>query len=104
MLGISSRGSTTLIGPLERVPLTAVPALPLGHGEGDALHTNVPTTDTRILPGGPAYQTDVGMTGPYDSACRFAAKERRRPELHAVIVTVDETTGKAAAIHRYTVS
>ena len=29
-------------------------------------HTHVPTADTRILPGGTAYQTDVGMTGPYD--------------------------------------
>src|SRR5689334_12308423 len=30
-------------------------------------HTHVPTADTRILPGGMAYQTDCGMTGPYDS-------------------------------------
>ncbi len=30
-------------------------------------HTHVPTADTRILPKGTAYQTDVGMTGPYDS-------------------------------------
>ncbi|MGI9102359.1 MAG: TIGR00282 family metallophosphoesterase [Terriglobales bacterium] len=30
-------------------------------------HTHIPTADTRILPGGTAYQTDVGMTGPYDS-------------------------------------
>src|SRR5262249_47833213 len=30
-------------------------------------HTHVPTADERILPGGTAYQTDVGMTGPYDS-------------------------------------
>src|SRR5262252_2299714 len=30
-------------------------------------HTHVPTADTRILPGGTAYQTDAGMTGPYDS-------------------------------------
>jgi hypothetical protein len=27
-------------------------------------HTHVPTADTRILPGGTAYQTDCGMTGP----------------------------------------
>lgn len=27
-------------------------------------HTHVPTCDTRILPGGTAYVTDVGMTGP----------------------------------------
>src|SRR2546423_3711106 len=30
-------------------------------------HTHVPTADDRVLPGGLAYQTDVGMTGPYDS-------------------------------------
>lgn len=30
-------------------------------------HTHVPTADARLLPGGTAYQTDVGMTGPYDS-------------------------------------
>ena len=30
-------------------------------------HTHVPTADQRVLPGGTAYQTDVGMSGPYDS-------------------------------------
>ena len=30
-------------------------------------HTHIPTADTRILPGGTAYQTDAGMTGPYHS-------------------------------------
>jgi len=30
-------------------------------------HTHVPTADERVLPGGTAYQTDVGMSGPYDS-------------------------------------
>ncbi|HEV2113060.1 MAG TPA: TIGR00282 family metallophosphoesterase, partial [Terriglobales bacterium] len=30
-------------------------------------HTHVPTADERVLPKGTAYQTDVGMTGPYDS-------------------------------------
>ena len=30
-------------------------------------HTHIPTADERILAGGTAYQTDVGMTGPYDS-------------------------------------
>ena len=29
-------------------------------------HTHVQTADERILPGGTAYITDVGMTGPYD--------------------------------------
>lgn len=30
-------------------------------------HTHIPTADTRILPGGTAYQTDAGMCGDYDS-------------------------------------
>lgn len=30
-------------------------------------HTHVPTADERVLPNGTGYQTDVGMTGPYDS-------------------------------------
>ena len=30
-------------------------------------HTHVPTADERVLPGGTAYQTDVGMSGPFDS-------------------------------------
>src|SRR3569833_3289364 len=30
-------------------------------------HTHIPTADTRVLPGGTAYQTDCGMTGPYQS-------------------------------------
>src|SRR6202046_205163 len=30
-------------------------------------HTHIPTADTPILAGGTAYQTDVGMSGPYDS-------------------------------------
>jgi calcineurin-like phosphoesterase len=30
-------------------------------------HTHVQTNDARVLPGGTAYMTDVGMTGPRDS-------------------------------------
>src|SRR5438445_569349 len=30
-------------------------------------HTHIPTADERVLPGGTAYITDVGMSGPYDS-------------------------------------
>lgn len=29
-------------------------------------HTHVPTLDAKVLPGGTAYVTDIGMTGPYD--------------------------------------
>ncbi|HWQ53203.1 MAG TPA: TIGR00282 family metallophosphoesterase [Bryobacteraceae bacterium] len=82
-------------------------------------HTHIPTADTRILPGGTAYQTDAGMTGPYDSVIgvrkeiifqRFLTalpvrmeSAKGNPELHSVIVAVDETTGKAVEIRRHTV-
>jgi metallophosphoesterase (TIGR00282 family) len=82
-------------------------------------HTHVPTADTKILDRGTAYQTDVGMTGPYESIIgvkkdavlqRFLTSlpirmeaAKRDPQLHAVIVGVDETTGKAVSVKRYTV-
>jgi metallophosphoesterase (TIGR00282 family) len=82
-------------------------------------HTHVPTADTRILPGGAAYQTDCGMTGPYRSVIgvdtdivlrRFLTAlpvrmeaSRLGPELHAVIVDVDEATGKARAVRRHAI-
>jgi len=83
-------------------------------------HTHVPTADTRILPGGTAYQTDCGMTGPYESVIgvdigiiiqRFLTglpvrmeSARKGAELHAVIVDVDEATGKARAMRRHTIN
>src|SRR5579862_908034 len=82
-------------------------------------HTHIPTADSRILPGGTAYQTDVGMTGPYDSVIgvkkelilqRFLTSlpvrmeaARGAPELHAVILEVDDSTGKAISIRRHTI-
>ena len=82
-------------------------------------HTHVPTADTRILPGGTAYQTDAGMTGPYESVIgvkteiviqRFLSALPVRmeaakgcPELHSVIVDVDEESGKARSLRRHTV-
>src|SRR5271169_3366565 len=82
-------------------------------------HTHIPTADTRVLPGGSAYQTDCGMTGPYDSVIgvrkdvileRFltAMPVRMEPakgsaELHSVIVEVDDASGKAVQIRRHTV-
>ena len=79
-------------------------------------HTHVPTADTRLMPGGMAYQTDAGMTGPYDSVIgidkdiilrRFqtglpARMEAARGgvELHGVLVTADPATGKATAVQR----
>ena len=83
-------------------------------------HTHVPTADTRILAGGTAYQTDCGMTGPYQSVIgvdtetilqRFLSglpvrmeAARHGAELHSVIVDIDEATGKARAIRRHAVN
>jgi metallophosphoesterase (TIGR00282 family) len=83
-------------------------------------HTHVPTADTRILAGGTAYQTDCGMTGPYQSVIgvqtdiiiqRFLTglpvrmeAARTGPELHAVIVDVDEASGKARAVRRHAIN
>ena len=80
-------------------------------------HTHIPTADTRILDGGTAYQTDVGMTGPYDSVIgvqkeiilrRFLTSmpirmeaAKHGVELHAVLIDVDENTGKARAVRRF---
>jgi len=79
-------------------------------------HTHIPTADTRVLPGGTAYQTDVGMTGPYDSVIgvqkeqilqRFLTSLPTRFETAlndvrfcAVLVECDEITGRARAIQR----
>ncbi len=79
-------------------------------------HTHVPTADTRILAQGTAYQTDVGMTGPYDSIIgvkpdpvmrRFLTAlparmeaAKRNVQLHAVVVSADEATGRAVSIKR----
>ena len=77
-------------------------------------HTHVPTADQRILPEGTAYQTDVGMTGPYDSVIgvlkedvlkRFTSgmpvrfrTAKRGVELRATVVTVNGETGRASSI------
>lgn len=78
-------------------------------------HTHVPTADARILPKGTAHLTDVGMTGarhsvlgvapegPISRFTRGEAKPFEIPEegevdLNAVVVTVDESTGKAVKI------
>ena len=82
-------------------------------------HTHIPTADTRILPGGTAYQTDCGMTGPYDSVIgvekepilqKFltAMPVKMEPaktliEMHSVVIDVDEETGKARTINRHTI-
>lgn len=83
-------------------------------------HTHIPTADTRVLPNGTAYQTDAGMTGPYDSVIgvekeivlrRFLTSmpirmesAKGKVEFHSVIVDVDESTGRARTIRRHTVA
>jgi 2',3'-cyclic-nucleotide 2'-phosphodiesterase len=83
-------------------------------------HTHIPTADERVLPGGTAYITDVGMTGPYDSVigmkkelvmAKFLNNMPTRFEaatgdvrLSAVVVDCDEKTGHARNIQRIMVS
>jgi len=79
-------------------------------------HTHIQTADEKVLPGGTAFLTDAGMTGPYESVIgrrvedvlkRFLTSVPVRFEvasgnvqLHGAIVDVDEKTGRASAIVR----
>jgi metallophosphoesterase (TIGR00282 family) len=79
-------------------------------------HTHVQTADERILPGGTAYLTDVGMTGPVDGVLgvdrelvleKFLTQMPVRFEvargpsaLMAVFLDLDEQTGRARQITR----
>jgi 2',3'-cyclic-nucleotide 2'-phosphodiesterase len=79
-------------------------------------HTHVQTADERVLPGGTAYITDVGMCGPWDSVIgvkkelvleRFLTQRpvgfepaRRDTHLQGAIVDIDDATGKARSIVR----
>jgi hypothetical protein len=83
-------------------------------------HTHVQTADSRVLPRGTAYITDVGMTGPHDSVIgveRSAILARfltglpqkfetatENPRLNAVVITADEATGRAQSIERLSLS
>lgn len=79
-------------------------------------HTHVATADAQILPGGSAYQSDVGMTGPHDG---ILGRRYDRvlsatlsyvpthfdvatgdPRINGALVTIDPTTGRALAIQR----
>ncbi|MGH9606500.1 MAG: TIGR00282 family metallophosphoesterase [Terracidiphilus sp.] len=79
-------------------------------------HTHIPTADERVLPGGTAYQTDVGMSGPYDSVigvekelvvrkfvtgmpAKFEAA-KGNPKMCAALIACDAQTGRAASIQR----
>jgi hypothetical protein len=83
-------------------------------------HTHVQTADERILPGGTAYITDAGMTGPHDSIigmerepalARFLSAMPSKfepatgnPRLNGVLVTADEVTGHAISVARVSCS
>ena len=79
-------------------------------------HTHVQTADERVLPGGTAYITDVGMTGAHDGVIgmergpvisRFITglparmeSATENPRLNAVIIDADPATGHARSITR----
>jgi metallophosphoesterase (TIGR00282 family) len=79
-------------------------------------HTHVQTSDERVLPGGTAFQTDVGMCGPWNGVIglkKEAAIERFLTQRHAgfemaageavlqgAVVDIDERTGRARTIER----
>ena len=80
-------------------------------------HTHVPTADARVLSGGTAFITDVGMCGPYDSVIgrkKEAVLHHMRTGMHApfdmasggeamcgCLVTIRRSTGRACAIERF---
>jgi len=79
-------------------------------------HTHVGTIDTRLLPLGTAYVTDIGMVGPLDSVIGADAEKvlqrfltliqtrlsvgQGKTMLDAVLVEVDEKSGRATSIER----
>jgi metallophosphoesterase (TIGR00282 family) len=79
-------------------------------------HTHVQTADERILPGGTAYISDLGMTGPADSVIGVEAEivirkfltgmperfetAKLEPQLQGAVVEVDAGSGQALAIER----
>ncbi len=83
-------------------------------------HTHVPTADEQILPGGTAFQCDVGMTGPHESiigrridrvletTLTFYPTQfqvaKGDVRINGAIVDVDSETGRAQAIRRVRVT
>jgi metallophosphoesterase (TIGR00282 family) len=80
-------------------------------------HTHVPTADAKLLPGGTAFVSDLGMTGPLDSIIgskvedvlgRFLTAMPRRlavadgdlVQFNSVLIEVNDLTGKASSIQR----
>lgn len=79
-------------------------------------HTHVPTFDARVFPGGTAYQTDVGFTGPIDSVIglqksgviqNFLTQVPHKHEIaegdtvfNAIKIVVDDKTKKAVSVEQ----
>ncbi|WP_221564479.1 TIGR00282 family metallophosphoesterase [Alkalihalobacillus sp. TS-13] len=79
-------------------------------------HTHVQTSDNRVLPGGTAYISDVGMTGPYDGILGMSKEavlkkfltnlpvrfevENGREQLSGVLIDLERDTGRAKSIKR----
>jgi hypothetical protein len=79
-------------------------------------HTHIPTADARVLPGGTAYVTDVGMVGPRDGCIgmdkdvvlkRFLTGVPNRfvvasgpVTFNSVLVTISTSSGQATSIQR----
>jgi len=79
-------------------------------------HTHVGTIDSQILPRGTAYVTDIGMSGPADSVIGDDAESvlrrfltgmphrlsvgKGKPVFNAILVNVDESSGRAIDIER----
>lgn len=79
-------------------------------------HTHVQTADEQIFPGGTAYLSDAGFTGPHESVLgreiepvikRFLSGMPQRFEvakdrviLHGTLIEIDESNGKAVNIQR----
>ena len=77
-------------------------------------HTHIPTADARVLPNGTAYQTDVGMSGPYDSVIGVVKEQVLQrfltglpakfeaatgdPRMCAAVIECDAATGRAESI------
>jgi calcineurin-like phosphoesterase len=77
-------------------------------------HTHVQTSDARVLPGGTAFITDAGMTGPHDSVIGVESElaiRRMRTGLpvrfetasgdvriEGAVIDCDPATGRASAI------
>jgi metallophosphoesterase (TIGR00282 family) len=61
-------------------------------------HTHAPTSDHRILPGGTAFQTDVGMTGDFDSCIGFVKDQPLERFLRKIPTSKFEAASGAATL------